>query len=51
MKYKYKKLPLKNEKDFLKAERLVKKGWYVILTGLYYILLERRLNNDRDHSL
>jgi len=42
MKYNYKRIPLKTEEDFKKAERLVKKGWYVILTGFYYILLEKR---------
>ena len=37
----YKTLELRSIKDFKKAERLQAKGWRVILSGIYSILLER----------
>lgn len=41
MKKIYKQINLKTDKDFKKAERLVNKGWKVILVGIDNILLEK----------
>ena len=38
---KYKRLPLKTEKDFQKAEKLQTKGWKPILWDSNYVLLEK----------
>jgi hypothetical protein len=38
----YKRIDLKSEADFKKAERLHAQGWSVILSGADYILMERQ---------
>jgi hypothetical protein len=41
MKYEYKRVSNRTEKDLKQAERLVSAGWKVISTGSYTMLLER----------
>jgi len=43
MKFVYKKITLHSNQDFTNAERLKARGWEVILVGLDYIILERRI--------
>jgi len=38
MKYEYKRISLKTEKDFKKAEDLVEKGWKIISIGFTTII-------------
>jgi len=42
MKYNYKRIDLKTKKDFDKAEKLQEDGWYIILIGVDYLLLEKK---------
>ena len=38
----YKRVELKTEKDYTKAEKLQAQGWKAILSGFDYILMEKR---------
>jgi hypothetical protein len=41
MKFCYKRINIKNTKDIATVEKLVEKGWKIILTGIDYYLLEK----------